>query len=1050
LKKTESTAETTEQRQGNRGNEGEIILYLIHGASPISIDTLCALSGAPPREVLNVMERLKRKKVVFERKDYGKGYYFLNTPSADSLTEPVPPDKLKTILNRLISCYKESLDEGKEKTLVLAELYWKNGDTAEGLHCIKDAADILYSSGEREKSSLYFGYLLQSLPDDAITDENVTIFLDSVLGIIEAKGYMIPFPERIALLTRAEAIAAGHQRWVSLVKVKLTLSYLLPGVGEYKRALSLINSSRKQAERLGDQRLLKMANLMMVELLYRKGNQPEAIRFYESALENIEEFGDDTVTLLAGANLGLSYVICGRIARGIGMIEAVRAKARLLNLERVAIIADIHQAIILLDLRRIEEAEVYVNRLSSFPGNLMGPSLLRVIELCKAYINFTKEDYETASGCLCAAVAYSQYVGWTHQKFPWLLECLGALEKQGRVHEGITYDGEIARMMKEEDPYMRGVALRYRALRGMERGQTLNRVLPDLRNSEGYLKKAEAEIELARTRVVMGNLLMNNGDSRQGRTCLERAHQMLSKVHKDLLPKDLLPILPQEQKIEVMIDRVIDINESLGTIRDTSLFLERIINAAMDFTMATRGAFFRIKPGMESAVIASRNFDPSSFQTDEFRFIKEKLLAGSSHQIGPAAPGRTEPAISADTLHKANITSLVCMPARLGNETYGYLYLDNRLGGEAFPDKLLPYLRLLCSQIAAGFSSIALYEQLQERKDRFEDEAIFYRKEMGITNPVETIIGKSEGIHRVIEQIQQVAPTDSTVLIVGETGVGKELVAKAIHNLSQRKDGPFIPVNLAALPQELVVSELFGHEKGAFTGANERYKGRFELADRGTIFLDEIGDLPQSVQVKLLRVLQEGRFERLGSTKQIRSDFRVIAATHKDLPAEMEQGTFRQDLYYRLSVFPIAVPPLRERVEDIPLIARHFLERFSRKMGKKIKHIPGEELKKLADHRWPGNVRELEHCVEKAVILSDGRNIVFPDLQSRAVNPVVGRDLSRALADMERDHIEKALQACRWKVNGPRGAAVLLGMKPSTLFYRMKKLGITTGADEGT
>jgi transcriptional regulator with GAF, ATPase, and Fis domain len=301
---------------------------------------------------------------------------------------------------------------------------------------------------------------------------------------------------------------------------------------------------------------------------------------------------------------------------------------------------------------------------------------------------------------------------------------------------------------------------------------------------------------------------------------------------------------------------------------------------------------------------------------------------------------------------------------------------------------------------------------MKELKDRFEEEAIFYKREMGIVAPTEMIIGKSEGIRNVIEQIRQVAPTDSSVLVMGETGVGKELIAKAIHNLSKRKDGPFIPVNLAALPQDLVASELFGHEKGAFTGAHEKHKGRFELAHGGTIFLDEIGDLPLSVQVKLLRVLQEGSFERLGNAKQIKSDFRVIAATNKDLHKEVEKGAFRQDLYYRLNVFPVSVPPLRERKEDIPYLAHHFIDIFSKKMGKKIGKTANETLKMLTEYAWPGNVRELEHFIERAVILSDDGRIHLSGLDDSLDPRIASEGLPvTPLADMERGYIEKILNA---------------------------------------
>jgi transcriptional regulator with GAF, ATPase, and Fis domain len=303
------------------------------------------------------------------------------------------------------------------------------------------------------------------------------------------------------------------------------------------------------------------------------------------------------------------------------------------------------------------------------------------------------------------------------------------------------------------------------------------------------------------------------------------------------------------------------------------------------------------------------------------------------------------------------------------------------------------------------------------------------------------IVGRSGAIQKVKDQIRQVAETDSSVLLLGETGVGKELVARAIHRLSGRADGPFIPVSIAALPQELAASELFGHEKGAFTGAHIQNKGRFELAHGGTIFLDEIGELSIPLQVKLLRVLQEGVFERLGSSRPIRSDFRVIAATNKALVSEVAAGAFREDLYYRLNVFPMEIPPLRLRRGDISILARYFTDLYARKMGRDL-GIPRSELKKLEAYHWPGNVRELKHFIERAVILCDGGDLVLsvPDVSS-AGGAVQGQRIG-SLAGMEKAHIEAVLEAAGGRVKGPAGAAAILEMKPSTLYYRMKKLGI--------
>ncbi len=307
----------------------------------------------------------------------------------------------------------------------------------------------------------------------------------------------------------------------------------------------------------------------------------------------------------------------------------------------------------------------------------------------------------------------------------------------------------------------------------------------------------------------------------------------------------------------------------------------------------------------------------------------------------------------------------------------------------------------------------------------------------------EQIIGNSPPLESVLAEVEQVAPTDSTVLVLGETGTGKELIARAIHNISPRCGRPFIKLNCAAIPFNLLESELFGHEKGAFTGAVAQKIGRFEMADTGTLFLDEIGDIPLALQPKLLRVLQEREFERLGSGGRThRINVRLIAATHRDLTEMVRRKEFRSDLYYRLNVFPVVLPPLRERRQDIPKLVSHFVEIFGRRMGKQITHIPHETLSALTSHPWPGNVRELQNLIERAVIRSD--NGVLPNPLPRSdKNPVTVAPAPATLTDSTRALILQTLQAAGWVVGGPRGAAARLGLKRTTLITKMKKLGIS-------
>ncbi len=308
----------------------------------------------------------------------------------------------------------------------------------------------------------------------------------------------------------------------------------------------------------------------------------------------------------------------------------------------------------------------------------------------------------------------------------------------------------------------------------------------------------------------------------------------------------------------------------------------------------------------------------------------------------------------------------------------------------------------------------------------------------------EQIIGNSPALESVLELVEQVARTGSTVLIQGETGTGKELIARAIHNLSARCGRPFIKLNCAAIPFDLLESELFGHERGAFTGAIAQKIGRFEMADKGTLFLDEVGDIPPGLQPKLLRVLQEQEFERLGSTRTHQVDVRLVAATNRDLTAMVKRNEFRSDLYYRLNVFPIPLPPLRARREDIPALVEHFVGIYAHRMNKQIDQISPETMCELTSYAWPGNIRELQNFIERSVILSS-ENILRPPLSSLNADAAATAESQQAvtLEEAERDHIIKTLQQTRWVVAGPNGAAARLGMKRSTLYFRMQKLGIS-------
>jgi formate hydrogenlyase transcriptional activator len=374
----------------------------------------------------------------------------------------------------------------------------------------------------------------------------------------------------------------------------------------------------------------------------------------------------------------------------------------------------------------------------------------------------------------------------------------------------------------------------------------------------------------------------------------------------------------------------------------------------------------------------------------------------------------------------------------------GTLHVGSRVCGAYGADEA-SLLLAMAEQVGLAIENLLAYEEIEALKARLEEENVYLQEEVRTEAAFGDVVGESPAILGVLASVRKVAKTDSTVLVTGETGTGKELIVRAIHDLSRRKDKLLVKVNCAALPAGVIESELFGHERGAFTGALTRKTGRFELAHKGTLFLDEIGDLPLELQAKLLRVLQDGEFERVGGTQTLKVDVRLIAATNRDLERAVADERFRADLYYRLNVFPIAIPPLRKRTQDVPRLARHFAMLYASKMGKKVGLLAADVLDRLTAYSWPGNVRELQNVIERAVIVSSNGRFEVGDFAAMSAAPTAAgaKPQPRSLEDVERQHIVSVLEQTGWRISGERGAAKILGLKRTTLEARIKKLEIS-------
>ncbi|MEW6544674.1 MAG: sigma 54-interacting transcriptional regulator [Nitrospirota bacterium] len=522
----------------------------------------------------------------------------------------------------------------------------------------------------------------------------------------------------------------------------------------------------------------------------------------------------------------------------------------------------------------------------------------------------------------------------------------------------------------------------------------------------------------------------------------EEDRRLMEEVGRQLAPV-LDSVLAAEER-----DALTEINSRVvvGAVTMASLMpaikatLQRVIphdaHGLMRFTEGPQGPWF--EPihieGLKLDVEALRPFPFERMAPAEMLATgRPVLITGYGHERFVEAP----------YFESLGLLSAMLCPLTVRGGPYGFLAVASRRKN-AFSERDLRLAEQIGLNLSQAIANLLAYEEISRLKDQLEQENVYLREEIGASVDFKELVGDSQALQRALKAIEKVAPTDSTVLISGETGTGKEMVAQAIHQLSPRKDQPLIKVNCAALPPTLIESELFGHEKGAFTDATARKIGRFELANHGTIFLDEVGEIPLDLQAKLLRVLEAQELERVGGSQTIALNVRVLAATNQDLERAVKAGAFRADLYYRLKVFPIRVPPLRERREDIPMLARHFVKKYSARHRKAVTRIGSATLRALGAYEWPGNVRELEHVIERAVILSQGPVLIVDEFEGEVSAGSVDRPAKgpRTLKDVERAHILDVLNQTNWVVAGKNGAAARLGLKRSTLQHRMQKLGI--------
>ncbi len=1010
-----------------------------------SIDWLIQISSEKPSTVLETLEQGVQQGLL-SKIDFSR-FCFRNLRFRAGLQKALTPQRRKALEHAIADLLLKELPDDETKAAQVAGYLLRTENDLKQCRWLLKAGDLYLKSFKTEEGLQCFEKVLKDLT--TLTGREADeLFMETVIKYSRIADVRFDIRRMLDLLQNAlnKAEQYGDQRAAALLYMHMAKNHWYRS--DYQQALTCFRKGWALSETENDPKLKRSALTFSAFFHYWQGYFQEAVTLYEAEISGMEDMFQGHFQLMAEATIGNCYTMVGQAAQGFGMIHAVRDKCLQTGNTFMLAFSALVSAIALIDIQRFEEAGEQV-RQAAVEGGKWPKSPLRLFcHLLSAYVDYQCHKEKQAVRQLQAFLNLRSQLQVSMWPYPYLLELCFEVE-QGRLPriKGLVFHNEIQQALKSKNVFLAGIAHRYRALQLQQEEASDEVILHSLTTSEKYLGLSGHLIELLRTRVALYHHYLRVGNEKAADQLLLAASTQLSRLPESMLPADLRILHQEQPDVRQWWEQLAHVSAKLMDIPDHDERLLQLLHTANRTIGAERGAVFLLKSSGQTtdfALLAARHLTAEQTVEGDFTYarqvVQEVLSTGQSRRL-------SRPEMPSQDSHQA-IRSLICVPLRFKGAVQGALYHDNRMLTHAFQDLHVTQLHFFAALTALTVQNRLMEQELGSitRGDLALDPGHPGRESLY------GIVGQSPAIQRVFLQVAQVAPTEANVLILGETGSGKELVAHAIHAAGPRGHGPFISVNCNALPDSLISSELFGHEKGAFTGAFQRRIGRFELAHGGTLFLDEIGELPLETQVKLLRVLQTHEFERIGGGKTLHSDFRLITATHRNLEAEIQAGRFRADLYYRLNSFPLYVPPLRERKADISLLARHFLQIYAQNNGKRFQSFPEKELEKLLQYDWPGNVRELANVIERGVILSQGGLFKVPDKAWGVSTTYSGSHASgpqTILEDVERQHILHILAQTNWKIRGRQGAAVLLGLHPSTLYSRMKKLGIRRETDPG-
>ncbi len=1005
-----------------------------------SIDWLMELTQMKPSAILCEMESAISSGTLVAK---GAGEYrFANQEHRAALQNTLDITAKERLHNAIADLTIRDLPEGPEKCMALAHHLLHTTNKEENCRWLLRAGNLYLKDFRLEQAQRCYAKVLEDIEcsDEKHAD---SLFIETAINYSKVSTSIMDNANVNQALLQAMGRARRRNDRNAQALIKMHLAKHQWMHSNFEQALQTFSDGWTMAEDIGDPKLIRSASTFGCFFQYWQGKFREAVHHYEKSVSEVDRHPNTSFPLLAGVTVALCYANVGQVSQGLGMGDNIRKRSLEIGDMSCAAYAGGTIGIIMMEMNRLEDALSYFKLALEVTKTDRDDWLEVLGDICLAQAYYLNGDVDRSLKHLRSFVHSSKRRNVYVRQHPFLLNLAWDMElgKYPRV-EGVSFEKELKHILGANHSYMKGIGHRYEALMLKRERQPNDKILNSLEQSVRWLEDAGHQVEAARSRLELARLHLMLGDEAKGKHITMQASNVLSSLNEAMVPHDLRALIDVSHSREDQLREILKLGQDIVTIRENKDLVQKIISTVNRLSGAERGAIFLLDEQdqhQEPVLRASKNLTKEQTHDPEFEsslvLIKKVAATGK-----PIISGNSSGNIN-ENVPNDSIRSRICVPMLLRSKVVGVLYHDNRLLSSAFRESDLELLDYFASQAAFALDNAKAYQEIRRLNEKLTEEKLYYEEQHLKSLHFENIVGESQAIKKLLAQVEQVATTDATVLILGETGVGKELVASAIHKLSPRHAKPFIRANCSALTETLITSELFGHEKGAFTGAVGRRIGRFELADGGTIFLDEIGDLPLDVQVRLLRVLQSGEFERVGGRETLRPDFRLVAATNLNLEQAVANQNFRADLYYRLNVFPLYVPPLRERMEDVAILANYFLRIYSQKIGRDFKGITDSEMDKLMNYHWPGNVRELENIIERGAILSMSSRFRVPELGGNFPGEGHGQQ-NTTLAESEKRTILVTLQKTNWKVRGPGGAAELLDINPSTLAFRMKKLGI--------